>query len=511
MPSKGYWINRANQRMDDYILQAEETSDEIAKAYYKASRMIEKDMVKVIQGLSALSDDRTAIKALKSNPSKKVLNQLRKAVLTMPEGKEKQEALTLLSSPAYQFRLRRLQNVIDTARKRCEELYKVELKDTTEHLRNIYGSAYSHTMYDIDRGYNTLHTFSQFPNSRLKAVLKSKWSGLNYSERIWNSTQNLADALKAEMLAAFMSGASVSETSQIIRDKFQSSAYAARRLVRTETNFIANQAEMETYKSLGVEEYQYIATLDTRTSKPCRELDGRVFNLENAVPGKNYPPMHPNCRSTTIMYDADFPIKSRAARDENGNLISVPGNMTYKQWLKEYHPELAEHMKAASKGSGSFMSRTSYIAHSKLTDNFIEMNNGQKDVIRFKNIEKALNKSEIGRDYLKYLEDNPTKVYIYYNVDVAENLMGEYNSYDDRINIYASNTKTVELTAETLIHELTHKRYKIGGDWHAEAFCKAQELKHRLRKNKLTISEIRGIIEETKGAYTEDYWKWRDR
>lgn len=342
MPSKGYWINRANQRMDDYILQAEETSDEIAKAYYKASRMIEKDMVKVIQGLSALSDDRTAIKALKSNPSKKVLNQLRKAVLTMPEGKEKQEALTLLSSPAYQFRLRRLQNVIDTARKRCEELYKVELKDTTEHLRNVYGSAYSHTMYDIDRGYNTLHTFSQFPNSRLKAVLKSKWSGLNYSERIWNSTQNLADTLKAEMLAAFMSGASVSETSQIIRDKFQSSAYAARRLVRTETNFIANQAEMETYKSLGVEEYQYIATLDTRTSPPCRELDGRVFNLENAVPGKNYPPMHPNCRSTTIAYDAEDQIQRRAARDEKGNLIEVPGNMKYDDWLKKYHPELVD-------------------------------------------------------------------------------------------------------------------------------------------------------------------------
>ena len=353
MPSKAYWINRANQRMDDYILQAEETSDEIAKAYYKASRMIEKDMVKVIQGLSALSDDRTAIKALKSNPSKKVLNQLRKAVLTMPEGKEKQEALTLLSSPAYQFRLRRLQNVIDTARKRCEELYKVELKDTTEHLRNIYGSAYSHTMYDIDRGYNTLHTFSQFPNSRLKAVLKSKWSGLNYSERIWNSTQNLADTLKAEMLAAFMSGASVSETSQIIRDKFQSSAYAARRLVRTETNFIANQAEMETYKSLGVEEYQYIATLDTRTSKPCRELDGRVFNLENAVPGKNYPPMHPNCRSTTIAYDAEDQIKRRAARDEKGNLIEVPGNMKYDDWLKKYHPELKEKLLISEPNGGT--------------------------------------------------------------------------------------------------------------------------------------------------------------
>lgn len=511
MPSKNYWINRANDRMDDYILQAEETSDEIARAYYKASKKIEEEMVRVVKGLGAISDDKTALKYLLNPQSKSVIKAVKNAVNMMPEGPEKDEALTLISSPAYLFRMRRLQAVIDNTRKECNKLYKTELKDTTAHLKRLYSDAFSHTMYDIDQGYNALHTFSLFPASRVNTLLKNKWSGENYSARIWNSTQNLADSLKEQLLVSFMTGASVAKTAAVIREQFQVSAHAARRLVRTETNYIANQAEHDAYKRLGIEEYQFIATLDTRTSKPCRELDGRVFNVEDGKPGINMPPMHPNCRSTTIMYDADFPIKSRAARDADGNLIKVPGNMKYADWLKEYHPELAEHMKAASKNSGSFMSRTSYIAHSKLTDNFIEMNNGQKDVIRFRNIEKALNKSEIGQDYLKYLEDNPTKVYIYYNVDVAENLMGEYNSYDDRINIYASNTKTVELTAETLIHELTHKRYKIGGDWHAEAFCKAQELKHRLRKNKLTISEIRGIIEETKGAYTEDYWKWRDR
>lgn len=359
MPSKAYWINRANQRMDDYILQAEKTADEIAKAYYKASRMIEKDMVKVIQGLSAISDTRTAVQALINNPSKKILSQLRSAVLLMPEGKERQEALTLISSPAYQFRLRRLQSTIDNARRRCDELYKVELTDVTQHLRNVYGSAFSHTMYDIDKGYNTLHTFSQFPASRVNYLLKSKWSGMNYSDRIWNSTQGLADVLKEQLLISFMTGASVSETSRVIRDQFQSSAYAARRLVRTETNFVANQAELDSYKRLGIEEYQYIATLDTRTSKLCQRLDGQIFNIDDAKPGVNYPPMHPNCRSTTIAYDAEDQIQRRAARDEKGNLIEVPGNMKYDDWLKKYHPELIpvefiQH-RSAARGDESFV------------------------------------------------------------------------------------------------------------------------------------------------------------
>lgn len=353
MPSKNYWINRANNRMDDYILQAEETSDEIARAYYKASKKIEEEMVRVVKGLGAISDDKTALKYLLNPQSKSVVKAVKNAVSMMPEGPEKKEALTLISSPAYLFRMRRLQAVIDNTRKECSKLYKAELKDTTAHLKRLYSDAFSHTMYDIDQGYNALHTFSLFPASRVNALLKNKWSGENYSARIWNSTQNLADSLKEQLLVSFMTGASAAKTAAVIREQFQTSAYAARRLVRTETNYIANQAEHDAYKRLGIEEYQFIATLDTRTSKPCRELDGRVFNVEDGKPGINMPPMHPNCRSTTIMYDADFPIKSRAARDADGNLIKVPGSMKYSEWLEKYHPELIEKLLISETNGGT--------------------------------------------------------------------------------------------------------------------------------------------------------------
>ena len=342
MPTQTYWINRANQRMDQYILDSERVADEITKAYYKASKRIESQMIKTIQGLSALSDSRTAIKALIQDPDAKALKSLRRAVSALPEGKEKQEALTLLSSPAYQFRLRRLQATIDNARKECEKLYKVELKDTTRCLRQCYNSAFAHTIYDIDRGFNTLHTFSMFPASRVNTLLRSRWSGKNYSDRIWNSTNKLADALKEQLLVSFMSGSGVTEAAAAIREEFQTSAHAARRLVRTETNFIANQSELDAYKRLGIEEYRYIATLDTRTSDICQSLDNQVFKIDDAKAGVNLPPMHPNCRSTTIMHDAEEPLKERIAKDENGKSIYVPGNMSYSQWLQKYHPELVD-------------------------------------------------------------------------------------------------------------------------------------------------------------------------
>lgn len=341
MPTQTYWINRANQRMDQYILDSERVADEITKAYYKASKRIESQMIKTIQGLSALSDSRTAIKALIQDPDAKALKSLRRAVSALPEGQEKQEALTLLSSPAYQFRLRRLQATIDNARRECEKLYKVELKDTTRRLRQCYNSAFTHTIYDIDKGFNTLHTFSMFPASRVNTLLRSRWSGKNYSDRIWNSTNKLADTLKEQLLVSFMTGSGVTEAAAAIREEFQTSAHAARRLVRTETNFIANQSELDAYKRLGIEEYRYIATLDTRTSDICQSLDNQVFKIDDAKAGVNLPPMHPNCRSTTIMHDAEEPLKERIAKDENGKSIYVPGNMSYSQWLQKYHPELS--------------------------------------------------------------------------------------------------------------------------------------------------------------------------
>jgi NAD+--asparagine ADP-ribosyltransferase len=36
-----------------------------------------------------------------------------------------------------------------------------------------------------------------------------------------------------------------------------------------------------------------------RTSNICKELHNKTFEVKNAKVGENYPPMHPNCRSTT--------------------------------------------------------------------------------------------------------------------------------------------------------------------------------------------------------------------
>jgi SPP1 gp7 family putative phage head morphogenesis protein len=95
------------------------------------------------------------------------------------------------------------------------------------------------------------------------------------------------------------SGASIQKMSQAIRERFDVSRYEAFRLLRTETNYFFNQAQLQTYIDNGVEEYEIVATLDGRTSDICMREDGKIYKSEEAIVGENYPPYHPNCRTVT--------------------------------------------------------------------------------------------------------------------------------------------------------------------------------------------------------------------
>ena len=75
------------------------------------------------------------------------------------------------------------------------------------------------------------------------------------------------------------------------------------------------------------------------TSKTCRDLDGQVFEVNDARVGENYPPMHPWCRSTTVAHFDDEALDSMERRAKNpvtGEVEIVEPGMTYKHWYSKY-------------------------------------------------------------------------------------------------------------------------------------------------------------------------------
>ncbi len=182
----------------------------------------------------------------------------------------------------------------------CSRLANAEIGVDTEHLGDIVQNAYMQTVFDVTKGADYRAAFDLIPESRVKAILSTNWSGQMFSERVWDNTNALADGLKHDMLVGIMAGKSEQHMADDIMNRCGVGAFEARRLVRTETTCVANMAELYGYKELDIDEYEFSACLDNRTSDLCRELDGKVFKRNSAQAGVNLPPMHPFCRSTTL-------------------------------------------------------------------------------------------------------------------------------------------------------------------------------------------------------------------
>ena len=301
-PSKKYWEDRAAGRMVSYTAKAESAADTIGKAYYATARYLQGEANDVFNAFTdkfelSIAEAETM---LKNAPNKSMFEQMKTALATCTDEQKKQQLETLLSSPAYAHRIGRLNDLDSKISDMCSRLANAEIGVDTEHLGDIIQNAYMQTVFDVTKGADYRAAFDLIPESCVKAILSTNWSGQMFSQRVWDNTNALADGLKHDMLVGIMAGKSEQHMADDIMNRCGVGAFEARRLVRTETTCVANMAELYGYKELDIDEYEFSACLDSRTSNLCRELDGKVFKRNSAQAGVNLPPMHPFCRSTTL-------------------------------------------------------------------------------------------------------------------------------------------------------------------------------------------------------------------
>ena len=219
-----------------------------------------------------------------------------------------------LETLAYKSRISRMDNLkagIDYELIQAGEKIKGKVTDT---LADVYENTYTSFVEDLNFKKGAISS------DTIKMALEQEWSGANYSSRIWSNIDNLAKAIKNEVIVGLNKGINYRTMSQNIAKKFDTSYKNAERLVRTETAHIQNQATLMGYKDSGVVKYEFLAVLDSRTSHTCASLNGEVFKTENAMEGENYPPMHPRCRSTTVPYEyADSDLVDETSKEELKN------------------------------------------------------------------------------------------------------------------------------------------------------------------------------------------------
>ncbi len=220
------------------------------------------------------------------------------------------------------------------------QLYAIDYQAESEKaMQEVYEDTYYRTWYSIDQYHGFHQAFAQVEPRVVEKLLEYPFNGAAFSSRLWKQKDHLQTQLTEAVTTMLIQGRHPSTLTKEFAKKMQSKKFDAYRLLHTESSFLMSEATHAGYKEDGVEKYEILATLDSKTCEICGELDGNVYEVGKEITGVNMPPFHPLCRCTDVPHYADTPTKgmARVARDPGtGKTYEVPADMTYKDWKREF-------------------------------------------------------------------------------------------------------------------------------------------------------------------------------
>ena len=318
MKGADYWEQRAikdkkfaTNKTEEYI------NSRLTKAYSKVSKELEEEISELYKKL---------------DKSRALLSQSKEKLLTSSEASEIKELLKLLEKEKAKLleaaelpeeivknieeniklieeslKLKSTNGYITHLELMNERINSLALSVANENQINMYGflssqykDNYFRGVFRVQQGIGFGKDFIS-PNPKVvQGIIMKKFAGSSFSKRIWKDANKLATTLKDTLTNGLIRGESIDQMTKRLLTRIDASKSHARTLIRTESARIYEEATKESYKECGIEKYIFLATLDRKTSLICQELDMKSFPLDKAKAGENYPPMHPNCRSTTM-------------------------------------------------------------------------------------------------------------------------------------------------------------------------------------------------------------------
>lgn len=245
-----------------------------------------------------------------------------------------------LENASARYHISRLEALKLQTQQSVEVLFGNQVDGLDSLMKGVYTDGYYHTLYEVQKGFNIGWDVASIDQNKVDKIIKKPWAadGKNFSSRIWDNKSKLVNELHNELTQMTILGKAPDEAIRNISKKMNTSRTNAGRLVMTEAAYFSSVSQKDAFNDLDVEQFEIVATLDSRTSTICQELDGKVFDMKDYEAGVTAPPFHVYCRTTTVPYfDDEFNVGERAARDpETGKTYYVPSNMTYPKWKESF-------------------------------------------------------------------------------------------------------------------------------------------------------------------------------
>lgn len=327
--------------MRDYMDDLQTMLDELYKNAGKAEKKIAKEMRKYLieardvvayfhaetemsgekmRGMLTQADF-MRLNRLRSNLRALVALGLEPIVL-----QELEKMLAMTPRTRFELMLHELSSISTSIQIEVSEIIEESLVNSYQesHDRNLY-------MYDMMLA-GVVVTLAS--NELAKATALKSFKGANYQERMIKNKEFATIKLREALNQNLNRNVGIRELTRSVFERFNVLYSENVRLLQTEIARVIGEGNTDAMEEAGLEKYEFLATLDTRTSKTCQRLDGKVFYLKDKERGVNASPMHPRCRSTEVPYfdDEDLTKRLRTGRNTVGVNTKYKATISYAKW-----------------------------------------------------------------------------------------------------------------------------------------------------------------------------------
>lgn len=336
-----YWAKRWERLKLDAMDRADLTIDELEQIYYESLMKLQADVESWYHRYARENH-------LTLSEARKQLNarELKAFKITLKEYQEQAQRANLsdahkrmLANASIRVRLDRAQQLYIQVVHHTSMLAQGKNERMEKLLADVYESNTYKTAYETQTMKSVYKDVDLVPEDAIRTAISKPWApdGVDFSARIWKDRDVLVNSLQSEITRSLIIGEGSGKLAERIANKYNVSFKNARRLAETETAYVQELSSYEQYKDNDIEQYQILATLDSRTSETCRHLDGKIIDMKDYKIGVTAPPFHCHCRTTTIPYiEGITDDGGRAYRDENGKTAYTDEYMTYEEWYNKY-------------------------------------------------------------------------------------------------------------------------------------------------------------------------------
>lgn len=334
MRNKEYWAARALQRENEAYLRGAGLSAKMFQEYETAAKAIRREIdgfYSKYAGKYGLTYEQ-AVRLLNRKEFqewKATLDAYVTKIAQTADPKVKALLTAQLDALSANSSISRLEALLGQIDLELNDLFDRGVAQMKAEFGDAFVEGYYKKCYDIQSRAGFFNEIAKIDFPTIEQAVSYPWSGAMFSDRLWRNKQALLFNTREIITQGLIQGKSVGTMSSALSAKMGQSYKNAERLIRTETAHIHSEADKAAYNEAGVEEYEYMATLDARTCETCGALDGKVFKVKDAKPGVNYPPMHPNDRCTTIEHDPEEEL------DWFNSGEPMPKRTTYQEWYDE--------------------------------------------------------------------------------------------------------------------------------------------------------------------------------